>query len=80
MSQFVVQGSHHGLHPLEPLGAEEVGAAVAILRAAGKVTPTTRFVSVSLHEPAKELVHAFDGTSWPPRQAFVVLFDNATNA
>ncbi len=80
MSHFVVQGSHPGRHPLEPLGAEEVTAAVSILRTAGKVTPTTRFVSVSLHEPAKELVHAFDGTSWPPRQAFVVLFDNATNA
>ena len=41
-------------HPLEPLTAAEVAAAVHILKDAGKVTPTTRFVSVSLKEPPKE--------------------------
>jgi primary-amine oxidase len=65
-------------HPLEPLSAEEVQRAVGLLKANNKVTPTTRFVSVSLKEPAKGLVH--NSTGQPiPREAFVVLFDNATN-
>jgi len=67
-------------HPLEPLTAEEVQLAVAILREAGKVTPTTRFVSISLKEPDKALVHAFTGKEAIPREAFAVLFDNGTNA
>ncbi|MEI6258255.1 MAG: tyramine oxidase, partial [Planctomycetota bacterium] len=67
-------------HPLEPLSAAEVRATVSILKAAGKVTPTTRFVSVSLQEPPKDLVHAFTGLNLPARQAFAVLFDNAANA
>ncbi|HEX4611677.1 MAG TPA: primary-amine oxidase, partial [Urbifossiella sp.] len=67
-------------HPLEPLSAAEVAAAVAVLRDAGLATPTTRFVSVALREPPKAAVHA--GTGWDqlPREAFAVLFDNATNA
>ena len=67
-------------HPLEPLTADEVRRAVAILRVAGKITPTTRFVSVSLKEPPKSLVHGFDGVATFPRSAFAVLFDNATNS
>src|ERR1700728_2313129 len=65
-------------HPLEPLTAQEVALAVTLLKDAGKVTPTTRFVSVSLKEPAKELVHA--AKSDLKREAFAVLFDNATNS
>ena len=38
-------------HPLEPLSADEVRAAVELLKQNGKVTPTTRFVSVALKEP-----------------------------
>ncbi|HUG70594.1 MAG TPA: primary-amine oxidase [Pirellulaceae bacterium] len=66
-------------HPLEPLTAQEVAHAVAILKEQGKVTPTTRFVSVSLKEPPKELVHGAPNQP-PPREAFVVLFDNANNS
>lgn len=64
-------------HPLEPLAADEVQQVVSLLRQAGKVTATTRFVSISLKEPRKELVHA--GRNGLPREASVVLFDNATN-
>lgn len=67
-------------HPLEPLTAPEVQLAVKILKDAGKVTPTTRFVSVSLKEPDKALVHGFTGKESIPREAFAVLFDNATNS
>ncbi len=65
-------------HPLEPLTASEVQAAVNLLRANGKVTPTTRFVSVNLQEPSKDVVHA--GMEGLPRSAFAILFDNATNS
>ena len=67
-------------HPLEPLTAQEVQLAVTILKDAGKVTPTTRFISVSLKEPAKETVHRFTGKEAFKRDAFAVLFDNATNS
>src|SRR5262245_48563401 len=66
-------------HPLEPLSAEEVQQAVRLLKAHGKVTPSTRFVSVSLKEPPKEVVHGFTGRESAPREAFAVLFDNGTN-
>ena len=71
-------------HPLEPLSADEVRAAVELLKKNGKVTPTTRFVSVALKEPDKSYVHGHGGGSGngqsPPREAFAVLFDNATNS
>jgi primary-amine oxidase len=66
-------------HPLEPLSAAEVQQAVQLLQTHGKVTPTTRFVSVSLKEPPKEAVHGFTGRDAVPREAFAVLFDNGTN-
>src|SRR6478672_5933509 len=69
-------------HPLEPLSATEVKQAVELLRSLGKVTDTTRFVSVSLKEPRKELVHCRPSKidDAIPREAFVVLFDNGTNS
>jgi primary-amine oxidase len=66
-------------HPLEPLSAEEVQQAVALLKSLGKVTPTTRFVSISLQEPRKALVYSPPAGKPVAREAFVVLFDNATN-
>src|SRR5262245_32365079 len=65
-------------HPLEPLDAAEVRHAVQLLRDTGKVTPTTRFISVSLKEPPKARVHAGDMNL--PREAFAVLFDNGANS
>jgi primary-amine oxidase len=67
-------------HPLEPLTASEVRQAVEVLRGRPEVNDTTRFVSVSLHEPDKSLVYDFTGDNPPPRKAFAVLFDNAKNA
>jgi primary-amine oxidase len=67
-------------HPLEPLTADEVKLAVSILKDTGKVTKTTRFVSVSLKEPDKAYVHAFTGKEPIKREAFAVLFDNGTNS
>jgi primary-amine oxidase len=67
-------------HPLEPLTAAEVQLAVSLLKENGKVTPTTRFVSVSLREPPKESVHGYTGREPIRREANAVLFDNATNS
>jgi primary-amine oxidase len=67
------------MHPLEPLTAAEVQHAVSLLSQLGKITPTTRFVSVSLKEPQKEVVHGGWANGLPDREAFAVLFDNATN-
>ena len=51
--------------------------AVTILRDAGKVTATTRFISVSLKEPSPRS-ETPSGTF--AREALAVLFDNATNS
>lgn len=67
-------------HPLEPLTAAEVQLAVSILRDTGKITPTMRFVSLSLKEPNKESVHCFTAGKPFPRAANAVLFDNGANA
>jgi primary-amine oxidase len=83
MSSLVVISSEMPLaarHPLEPLSSGEIARAVDGLKRAGKVTPTTRFVSVSLKEPEKASVHGFDGSNGPAREVFAVLFDNSTNS
>jgi primary-amine oxidase len=67
-------------HPLEPLTAAEVQLAVHLLKDNGKVTPTTRFVSVCLKEPPKESVHRHKAGAPIRRDAAAVLFDNATNS
>src|SRR5262249_45258252 len=67
-------------HPLEPLTASEVQLAVSLLKDHAKVTPTTRFLSVSLKEPDKQAVHRFTGKEPIRREAFAVLFDNGTNS
>src|SRR3984893_12852736 len=68
------------MHPLEPLTPQEVQLAVTLLKDNGKVTPTTRFVSVSLKEPSKEVVHKFTSKEPIRREAAAVLFDNGTNS
>ncbi|MEN3302832.1 MAG: primary-amine oxidase, partial [Pseudonocardia sp.] len=66
-------------HPLDPLSAKEVTAAVAVLRAERELPPSTRFVSVSLAEPAKaELLGSGPGAALE-RRSFVVLYDRATS-
>ena len=67
------------LHPLEPLTATEVGEAVHMLKASDRFTPTTRIISVSLHEPEKMVVYAWPATPAGTRRAEAVVFDNATN-
>ena len=63
-------------HPLEPLMADEVAAAVAILRAECRLGERVRFMSVALHEPPKQVVRDFKPGDAVDRAAFVVLLDN----
>jgi primary-amine oxidase len=65
-------------HPLEPLSAAELEAAVSVLRAAGACGATTRIVSITLKEPAKALVYQWPDGAPIDREATAVLLDNAT--
>jgi len=65
-------------HPLDPLSAEEIAAAVAVLRQSGDTDATTRFALIDLQEPDKPAVLA--PPIGPPamRQAFVVVRQHRT--
>jgi len=67
-------------HPLEPLNASEIQAAVRSLQAQPFFTPTTRIISIMLKEPPKALIYAWPHANSPEREATAVLFDNAINA
>jgi primary-amine oxidase len=67
-----------GRHPLEPLTAEEIIEAVAILRAERELPATIRFSTVELREPAKAEVLAWHNAADPiSREAFAILLDRA---
>lgn len=67
-------------HPLEPLSAGEVHAAVQLMQSHPPFTKTTRIISIMLKEPAKALVYAWPHGGVPDREAVAVLFDNPANA
>ena len=73
----VSKTSEAAVHPLEPLSKAEVEAAVAIVKADPRVTPTSRFVGLMLNEPAKDLVLGYAPESHVEREAMVILLDNA---
>lgn len=65
-------------HPLDPLNADEIGRTVAILRARDGIGPRLRFTSITLNEPAKEVVKAFQSGDAIEREARVVAYDRDT--
>jgi primary-amine oxidase len=67
-------------HPLEPLSAEEIEAACAILREQQPLPDTARFALVVLHEPDKAAVRAFRAGDPVDRRAFLVVLDRADGA
>ena len=67
-------------HPLEPLTAEELGAAVALVREKRQLSDKVRFVSVTLHEPSKNDVLNYKEGNRVPREAFIKLLDNTDGA
>src|SRR5262245_43011551 len=68
------------LHPLDPLSAQEISAAVAILRTSGKLGSHVRFATVVLQEPSKEVVLNFKDGDPIEREAFAVILDNDDGA
>jgi primary-amine oxidase len=65
-------------HPLNPLSKDELANTVAVLKDAGKVADSTRFVLIHSLEPPKEKVLAYRLGQALPRQAFAVLYDWAS--
>ncbi len=66
--------------PLAPLSAEEIQRAIEMLRESGRISATMRVVMATLQEPEKSAVLAWEpGISAPPREAFIMLLDNASN-
>jgi primary-amine oxidase len=65
-------------HPLEPLTGEEISKAVEIVRLKQSVGAQYRFPCVTLHEPAKSAVLAFQPGDVIYREAFLILLDTTT--
>ncbi|MBO9532007.1 MAG: primary-amine oxidase [Solirubrobacteraceae bacterium] len=70
------------LHPLEPLTGEEFVAATAILRRETGLGPAARMTFISLKEPAKDVIRAWEPGVEVPREAHIVyrnIEDRSTN-
>ena len=66
------------VHPLDPLSADEIARAWALIRTERAPGPRTRVISIALHEPPKEAVLGHRASHPVERQAFAILLDNAT--
>ena len=66
-------------HPLDPLTAGEIARAAAIVRAAGELSDRAFFVSITLEEPAKDLILARRPAAEMEREAHVVVRDPASS-
>src|SRR2546430_8539800 len=64
-------------HPLDPLSAEEIEAASALLRRERRLADTARFVFITLHEPDKATVLGFAPGDAIARRAFVIIRERA---
>lgn len=66
-------------HPLDALTKDEISTAVRVLTEAGKLSESTRFHLIALQEPDKHEVLKPTTGATPPREAFVIVFDNKAN-
>jgi primary-amine oxidase len=66
-------------HPLDPLVSDEIRAACDIVRRECALAASARFVTIRLHEPAKEVVRGFATGDPIEREAFVVVVDRRAN-
>src|SRR5215471_2310306 len=66
-------------HPLDPLTKDEISVAVSILKSAGKATDASRFPVIVLNEPPKQDVLAYKPGAVIRREAFVVVYERASN-
>ena len=63
-------------HPLDPLTAEEIAEASSILKSQRRLGPRTRFETVVLREPDKDVALAHQPGDPVRREAFLVVLDN----
>ena len=64
-------------HPLDPLSADEIRQAAAILRRDRKIGDGWRFASIELKEPAKDVLPQLETRPAGGREAIVVCWDRA---
>ena len=67
-------------HPLDPLSAAEIEAAVRILRTERRPGTSIRFETVELKEPQKAVLRAYGAGMPAKREAFLALFDVEADA
>lgn len=67
-------------HPLEPLTAEEITAAVAIVKTEQNLGEKVRISTVVLKEPDKQIVLNFQPSDKVEREAFIIVLNNADRA
>jgi primary-amine oxidase len=67
-------------HPLDPLTPDEITAAVALVRADGRLTERARFATVALAEPPKDQVLSFADGEALDRQVELVILDKGAEA
>ena len=66
-------------HPLDPLTAEEISAAVKLLKASPDFPKVALFSTVVLNEPPKDVVMNFKAGMPIHREAFAVVYDRIEN-
>ena len=66
-------------HPLDALSKDEIVATVDVLKAQGKITQSTRFPLIDLHEPPKDEVVGFQTGRPMRREAFVLAYERGSN-
>jgi Cu2+-containing amine oxidase len=66
-------------HPLEPLSTNELRAAVEVLLKENKISTNTLLPMVTLREPPKEKVLAWETGAALPREAFVTAYELASH-
>jgi primary-amine oxidase len=65
------------VHPLDPLGADEIEAAATILRDSDPAFIAARFISIALDEPKKAQILGYKEGAEIERRAFMVVRDSA---
>ncbi len=60
MTSVTTGASTRPVHPLEPLTEDEIRAAVTAVWTTGRLTDSARFSTVTLDEPSKQAVRAFE--------------------
>ena len=78
-SQAIAAEPPNTAHPLDPLSQEEITATVAVLKASGKVSDSSRFPIIVLREPPKDEVLNFKPGGAMRREAFAVIYERASN-